>query len=72
MALDVNKLTQDLLSVFENGKTASSSDEVASALAQAIHAYVSQAEVEGIEVDVADSGGAPLGTGVQTARVTIL
>jgi hypothetical protein len=72
MALDVNKLTQDLLTVFQNGKNAESSDEVAAALAQAIHAYVSQAEVDGIEVDVVDNGNNPLGSGTQKSKVTIL
>lgn len=72
MALDVNKLTEDLLKVFQDGKNAESSDEVAAALALAIHAYVSQAEVDGIEVDVVDTGGNPIGTGTQKSKVTIL
>ena len=71
MPLDVNQLSNTLVQVFQDGMSAASSDEVARALAQAIHDYVSAAVVDGIEVDVVDGAGNPLGTGSQRAPVTI-
>ena len=71
MALDVDKLTSALITVFADGLKATSSDDVAKSLAQAIHDYVSQAEVGGIESDVVDNANQPLGTGTQKANVTI-
>ena len=71
MALDPNQLADALVTVFEIGMTATDSAEVAQALAGAIHAYVSAATVDGIAVEVVDGGGNPLGTGTQSAPVTI-
>jgi len=71
MTLDVNKLTNALLQVFHDGVNATSSDEVAKSIAQAIHAYVSAATVTGVAVDVVDANGTKIGTGTQTAPVVI-
>jgi hypothetical protein len=71
MALDVNKLSTALVQVFKDGQNAASSDEVAQALAQAIHAYVSAATVNGVVVAVVNPANTPIGTGTQTQPVAI-
>jgi len=71
MALDVNQLSAALVQVFKDGQNATSSDEVAQALANAIHAYVSGATVNGVVVDVVDPAHNPIGTGTQTQAVPI-
>jgi hypothetical protein len=71
MALDSAQLATNFIQVFKDGKDAANSDVVAQALADAIHAYVSAATVNGVTVNVVDSGGNPLGSGTQTTPVTI-
>lgn len=49
MTLDRNKLAADIKQVMKRGKTENlSADQVADALADAIHAYTSAAQVTGI------------------------
>jgi hypothetical protein len=69
MALKEQQLKQALIAAFEEGKTATSSATVAEAIAAAIHAYVSQAEVAGITVSVAGPAGPMAGT--QTGSVKV-
>jgi hypothetical protein len=71
MALDVNQLSAALVQVFQDGQDATSSDQVAQALAQAIHTYVSAGAVNGVVVNVVDLGNNPIGTGTQTQPVAI-
>ena len=71
MALNPAQLTTDLIQVFQEGMSAPDSDTVAAALAQAIHVYVSAAEVSGVAVDVVDLADNPIGTGTQAGSVSI-
>jgi hypothetical protein len=71
MTLDANQLSSALKDVFANGMTATGSDEVAEALAQAIHAYVTKASVDDVEVNVVDANGSKIGSGKQIAPVTV-
>jgi hypothetical protein len=69
--LNIADLQTALKKVFADGLTATDSDSVAEALAEAIHAYVSAAEVDGIKVDVVNTQLQPIGTGTQTAPVNV-
>jgi hypothetical protein len=69
--LNVADLKTALKQVFADGLSATDSDSVAEALADAIHAYVSAAEVDGVEVDVVNTQQQPIGKGTQTAAVTV-
>jgi hypothetical protein len=71
MPLDVSHLSDALKDVFADGMQATSSDQVAEALAKAIHDYVIEATVAGVVVDVRDTNGTSIGTGTQTGSVTV-
>jgi len=67
MALDKTTLAQTIKTTFDNAKRLSwESDQVASALADAIHGYVTGADVIGVTVRVVDNASTPIGTGTQT------
>jgi hypothetical protein len=46
-------------------------DEMATAIANAVHAYVSAARVAGVTSEVRDLGNAIIGTGTQTGNVPL-
>jgi hypothetical protein len=71
MALNVGQFKDALKQVFQDGQSASNSDEVAEALAQVIHDYITAASVTGVVVNVVDMVGNPLGTGTQTTPVAV-
>jgi hypothetical protein len=67
MALDQNKLSQQLKDTFKSAKDNSwSSDQVADALAGAINTFVLGAEVVGVTVNVVNNANQPIGTGTQS------
>lgn len=80
MALDRNALETGLATVLrDNFATAEreawsrdrAADELARAIADAVHAYVSAAEVSGVETVVRDPANVEIGSGRQTAPVNL-
>lgn len=71
MALNVNDLKDALKQVFQDGMSATDSDTVAEALAQAIHDYVVQGSVNGVQVTVVNDANVQIGTGTQTVPVNV-
>jgi hypothetical protein len=71
LALTVGNLKTALKQVFADGINAPDSDTVAEALAQAIHDYIVTAQIEGLQVNVVNQQGQPIGTGTQTAPVNV-
>ena len=80
MPLDRNAL-ESALSIalrdnFERGKTEQwdtpqAADEMAAAIADAVHAYVTAARVSGVSSEVRNLGNAVIGTGTQTGFVNL-
>ena len=68
MALDVAQLGQALLDAFEKGMEEPdwSKEDAAQAMAEAIDAFVRDADVVGVNVNVVSTSGNPLGTGAQS------
>ena len=67
MALDKSTLSQALKDTFQSAKDHSwSSDQVADALADAIHTFVLGAAVVGVTVNVVNTANQLIGTGTQT------
>jgi hypothetical protein len=71
MALDKQQLSNALVAAFEAGLDATSGKPVAVAIADAIHAYVSAGEIDGVVVDVLNAAQQPIGTGTQSEAVTL-
>jgi len=71
LALNVNDLKDALKQVFQDGMSATDSDTVAEAMAQAIHDYVAQASVNGVQVTVVNNANVQIGTGTQTVPVNV-
>ena len=69
MALDFNEFKKRMRKVFDDGKKATSSNQVADAIAKAIHEYLTTAEVSGVTTDVVDINQQKIGTGTQTGSV---
>lgn len=66
MALNKTTLASSLKTVFQSAKDNSwSSDQVADALADAIHQFVISADVTGVNVNVVNPANVPIGTGTQ-------
>lgn len=59
MALNKNVLKNKLIQAFSNPETLTNIDQVADAIATAIHEYI----MEGDVIGVCPSGGGPLATG---------
>jgi hypothetical protein len=74
MALDKTKLADALEAAFQAGMDDEdwTLAQAAGAMADAIDAYVRDAEVMGVTSDVTDPGNNPIGTGVQTAPVKVV
>jgi hypothetical protein len=80
MPLDRNAL-ESALSIalrdnFERGKTEAwdtpqAADEMAAAIADAVHAYVTAARISGVSSEVRNPGNAVIGTGTQTGFVNL-
>lgn len=70
MPLDATKLGQTLLVAFGKGMTEPdwSKEDAAQAMADAIHAYVLDATVVGVTVDVVAPNGTSVGTGTQSGN----
>jgi len=73
MALDKPALTAALTAAFEQGMADPdwSLNDAASAMADAIDAFVRTAEVSGVTTDVVDPADNPIGTGTQTGTVAL-
>ena len=64
MPLDRNKLATDIKTVMARGKAENlTADQVAEAMADAIHAYTAAAEVAGVQGTVQDQPFTQSGTG---------
>ncbi len=73
MTLDKNALRDALVAAFEKGMDDPewSKEDAAQEMANAIDAYVRDADVIGIEVEVFDHAATPIGTGTQLGKGTI-
>jgi hypothetical protein len=73
MALDKPTLIAALTEAFKQGKANPewTLTDAATAMADAIDAYVRAAEVSGITTNVVDASANPIGTGSQTGAVTL-
>lgn len=78
MSLDHDTLQASLSTAlrlnFQKGKDEAwssdkAADEMAKAIADAVHAYASGAQVAGVKSEVRDAGNAVIGTGNQTGSV---
>lgn len=74
MALDKPALVTALQTAFKAGMDDPdwTVAQAAGALADAIDAYVRTGEISGVESDVTDTGGNPIGHAVQTAAVKLI
>ena len=80
MALDPNAMQTALAAVlrlnFQRGKDEEwdsdrAADELATAIADAVHDYVSAARVAGVSSEVRDAANVPIGTATQTGSVPL-
>lgn len=72
MALDKTALAASLKDTFLRAKEETwSSDQVADALADALETFVRGGEVNGVQVEVRNSGGSVIGTGTQSTAVAV-
>jgi hypothetical protein len=72
MPLNKPGLKNEIKAMFDNAKSQNwNTDQLATALAEAIDRFVRSADVKGVTVDVKDSASNPLGTGTQTGAGTL-